>query len=61
MTAWLKRQGHEVNRKRVQRLMRLMGLEAGQSHPILTFGKLGKATMGARYLYTNRGRISLLF
>jgi putative transposase len=28
MTAWLDRQGLSVNRKRVQRLMRLMGLEA---------------------------------
>jgi putative transposase len=28
MTAWLRTQGHPVNRKRVQRLMRLMGLEA---------------------------------
>jgi len=28
MTAWLKRQGYPVNRKRVQRLMRIMGLEA---------------------------------
>jgi putative transposase len=28
MTAWLEKQGWEVNRKRVQRLMRLMGLEA---------------------------------
>ena len=28
MTQWLIRQGFEVNRKRVQRLMRLMGLEA---------------------------------
>jgi len=28
MTAWLERQGHEVNRKRVQRLMRIMGIEA---------------------------------
>jgi putative transposase len=28
MTAWLRRQGQEVNRKRVRRLMRLMGLEA---------------------------------
>ncbi len=27
-TAWLGGQGHEVNRKRVQRLMRLMGLQA---------------------------------
>lgn len=28
MTAWLKRKGHQVNRKRIRRLMRLMGLEA---------------------------------
>ena len=28
MTAWLRTQGHRVNRKRVQRLMRAMGLEA---------------------------------
>lgn len=28
MTTWLISQGHEVNRKRIQRLMRLMGLEA---------------------------------
>lgn len=28
MTQWLLRQGYDVNRKRVQRLMRLMGLEA---------------------------------
>ena len=28
MTAWLRGQGHAVNRKRVQRLMRRMGLEA---------------------------------
>src|SRR5919199_4227964 len=28
MTAWLQGRGEEVNRKRVQRLMRLMGLEA---------------------------------
>ena len=28
MTAYLIRQGYEVNRKRIQRLMRLMGIEA---------------------------------
>jgi putative transposase len=28
MTQWLIRQGHDVNRKRIQRLMRVMGLEA---------------------------------
>jgi len=33
MTAWLQTQGHLVNRKRVQRLMGLMGLEAIYQHP----------------------------
>jgi putative transposase len=33
MTAWLRSQGHAVNRKRVQRLMRLMGLEAIHPKP----------------------------
>ena len=33
MTAWLEVQGHAVNRKRVQRLMRLMGLEAIYQRP----------------------------
>jgi putative transposase len=28
MTAWLRSQGHMINRKRVQRLMRLMGIDA---------------------------------
>ncbi len=28
MTVWLREQGHAVNRKRVKRLMQLMGLEA---------------------------------
>lgn len=28
ITQWLRRQGHEVNRKRVQRLLRMLGLEA---------------------------------
>lgn len=37
MTAWLKRQGQEVNRKRVRRLMRLMGLEAIYPKPRLSF------------------------
>jgi putative transposase len=35
-TAWLKGEGHEVNRKRVQRLMRLMGLEAIYPKPRLS-------------------------
>src|SRR4051812_5857915 len=41
MTAWLARQGHEVNRKRVQRLMRLMGLEAVYPKPRLSAGGTG--------------------
>jgi putative transposase len=37
MTAWLRAQGHDINRKRVQRLMRLMGLEAIYPKPRTTF------------------------
>jgi putative transposase len=33
LAAWLKSQGHLVNRKRVRRLMRLMGLKAIYRHP----------------------------
>jgi putative transposase len=36
MTAWLVQQGQAVNRKRVQRLMRLMGLEAIYPKPRLS-------------------------
>ena len=36
MTEWLTRQGEEVNRKRVQRLMRMMGLEAIYPKPRLS-------------------------
>ncbi len=36
MTAWLRRQGHEVNPKRVRRLMRRMGLEAVYPRPRLS-------------------------
>ena len=36
MTAWLQREGEAVNRKRVQRLMRLMGLEAIYPKPRTT-------------------------
>ena len=36
MTRWLRRQDHEVNRKRVQRLMRQMGLEAIYRKPNLS-------------------------
>jgi len=36
MTAWLRREGHMVNPKRVRRLMRLMGLEAIYAKPRLS-------------------------
>jgi putative transposase len=47
ITAWLVSRGHEVNRKRVQRLLRVMGLEAihpkprrpatGRGHPVYPY------------------------
>ena len=43
MTAWLRHQGYKVNRKRVQRLMRLMGIEA-----IYPKKKLSKTAEGNR-------------
>ena len=36
MTAWLRGQGHPVNRKRLQRLMRVMGIEAIYRRPRAT-------------------------
>jgi putative transposase len=51
MTAWLWREGHEVNRKRVQRLMRLMGLEAVYPKPRLSVGGAGHKV----YPYLLRG------
>jgi putative transposase len=41
MAVWLQGQGHEVNRKRVQRLMRLMGLEAIYPKPKLSLAGQG--------------------
>jgi putative transposase len=41
MTIWLNEQGEEVNRKRVQRLMRLMGLEAIYPKPRLSLAGKG--------------------
>jgi putative transposase len=41
MTAWLVQAGEEVNRKRVQRLMRLMGLEAVYPKPRLSLAGRG--------------------
>ena len=41
MTVWLTEPGEEVNRKRVQRLMRLMGLEAIDPKPRLSLAGKG--------------------
>ncbi len=41
MTEWLIRRGEEVNRKRVQRLMRTMGLEAIYPKPRLSLAGEG--------------------
>jgi putative transposase len=41
MTIWLQGAGYEVNRKRVQRLMRLMGLEAVYPKPKLSLAGRG--------------------
>jgi putative transposase len=41
ISAWLRGEGHVVNRKRVQRLMRLMGLEAVYPKPRLSLGGAG--------------------
>ena len=38
IAAWLKREGHPVNRKRAQRLLRIMGLEAIYPKPKLSVG-----------------------
>ena len=51
MTTWLRQAGHRINRKRVQRLMRLMGLEGLAPRPTTT-----KPTPGHRvfpYLLRN--------
>jgi len=51
MTAWLRQQGYKVNRKRVQRLMRLMGIEA-----IYPKKRLSKTSdEGRKYPYLLRG------
>jgi putative transposase len=51
MTAWLQQQGHQVNRKHVWRLLRLMGLAAIYPKP-----KLSQAAAGHRiYPYLLRG------
>jgi putative transposase len=51
MTAWLQQQGHRANHKRVQRLLRLMGLEAIYPKP-----KLSQPAAGHQiYPYLLRG------
>jgi putative transposase len=50
MTAWLASQGETVNRKRVQRLMRVMGLEAIYPKPRTT----GQGTGHKKYPYLLR-------
>jgi len=51
MTAWLHTQGYEVNRKRVTRLLRLMGLEAIYPKPHLSV----PGSSDQRYPYLLRG------
>jgi putative transposase len=51
MTAWLQNQGYEVNRKRVTRLLRTMGLEAIYPKPHLSVAGMSPQ----RYPYLLRG------
>jgi putative transposase len=52
MTEWLKEQGYDVNRKRIQKLYRLMGLEAIYPKPDLSKPEAGTY----KYPYLLRGR-----
>src|SRR5260370_36920439 len=51
MTAWLNQQGYPVNRKRVTRLLRLMGLEAIYPKPRVTIA--GEMPQKYPYLLRN--------
>ena len=51
MTVWLQHQGYEVNRKRVRRLLRQMGLEAIYPKPQLSVAGMSQQ----RYPYLLRG------
>ena len=53
ITAWLRRNGHKVNPKRVRRLMRLMGLEAIYPKPKLSLGNQAHK----KYPYLLRGLV----
>jgi putative transposase len=75
MAAWLKAQGHAVNRKRVQRLMQRMGLAANYQRPrtsrpapehriylylLRGLYRAGRPGVGGRYhLHPNGARVSL--
>ena len=50
MTAWLQTQGYPVERKRVTRFLRLMGLEAVSPKPRLSLS----GTVEQRYPYATR-------
>ena len=47
MAVWLRGQGHQVNRKRVQRLMRRMGIEAIYRRPRTTMPDSGHKVWAA--------------
>lgn len=53
MTAWLRLQGHLVNHKRVERLMRKMGLQAIYPKPKLS----KKGLVSSKYPYLLRGLV----
>jgi putative transposase len=53
MTAWLHDEGHQVNHKRVQRLMRLMGLKAIYPKPKLSRSEC----VSGKYPYLLRGLV----
>lgn len=51
MTAWLQIQGYAINHKRVERLLRMMGLEAIYPHPHVS----APGVTASRYPYLLRG------
>jgi putative transposase len=53
MTAWLRDEGHQVNHKRIQRLMQLMGLKAIYPKPRLSKG----GDISEKYPYLLRGLV----
>ena len=53
MTAWLRDEGHQVNHKRIQRLMQLMGLKAIYPKPRLS----KRGDVSEKYPYLLRGLV----